>query len=266
LKQGVLFFWGVASALVVLPGYSQQAPALPSTNANRDQGLVLTGTVRDAQGHPLELVVVSMEGQPGGATTSAEGTFTLRLTLPVRSSAPVVLVARRLGYQPIRQTLRLPADATTPLTLAMQVDAKALRGVDVRARSAGADTREQVSLVQLDPQAAKVIPSPFGDFNAILKTLPGVVSNNELSSTYNVRGGNYDENLLYVNGFEVYRPFLVTQAQQEGLSFINPDLVQKVDFSTGGWQPKYGDKLSSVLDIQYSQPGGRRGPCRGALC
>jgi hypothetical protein len=239
--------------LVGLPVYGQQAPA-PPTPATRDQGLVLTGTVRDVQGQPLELVVVSIEGQPGGATTSAQGTFTLRLTLPVRSSAPVVLVARRLGYQPIRQTLRLPADANAPLTLAMQVDAKALRGVDVRARSAGADTREQVSLVQLDPQAAKVIPSPFGDFNAILKTLPGVVSNNELSSTYNVRGGNYDENLLYVNGFEVYRPFLVTQAQQEGLSFINPDLVQKVDFSTGGWQPKYGDKLSSVLDIQYKEP------------
>ncbi|MEJ7663460.1 MAG: Plug domain-containing protein [Hymenobacter sp.] len=106
----------------------------------------------------------------------------------------------------------------------------------VRGRGAGADQREQASLMQLNPQTAKVIPSPFGDFNAILKTLPGVVSNNELSSTYNVRGGNYGENLIYVNGFEVYRPFLVTQAQQEGLSFINPDLVQRVDFSTGGWQ------------------------------
>lgn len=213
---------------------------------------VLTGTVRDAQGQPLELVVVSLEGQPGGATTTAQGTFALRLPPPLRLNVPVTLVARRLGYQPLRQVVQLPAAG--PLSLVLQVDTKALGGVTVRGRAAGADQREQASLIQLDPQTAKVIPSPFGDFNAILKTLPGVVSNNELTSTYNVRGGNYDENLLYVNGFEVYRPFLVTQAQQEGLSFINPDLVQKVDFSTGGWQPKYGDKLSSVLDIQYKEP------------
>jgi hypothetical protein len=227
---------------------AQQAPAPPAAV----QTSVLTGTVRDAQGQPLELVVVGLEGQPGGATTDAQGSFTLRLLRPV--SGPAVLVARRLGYQTLRQPLRLPEAAGQPLRLALLADARALGGVTVRARAATADQREQASLVQLDPQTAKVLPSPFGDFNAILKTLPGVVSNNELTSTYNVRGGNYDENLLYVNGFEVYRPFLVTQAQQEGLSFINPDLVQKVDFSTGGWQPKYGDKLSSVLDIQYKEP------------
>ncbi|GAB3636001.1 carboxypeptidase-like regulatory domain-containing protein [Hymenobacter arcticus] len=232
---------------VAAPVLAQDAPAPAATDL-----LTLTGTVRDAQGQPLELVVVALEGQPGGATTNAQGGFTLRLTRAV--SGPVVLVARRLGYLPLRMPLTLPAAAGQPLRLALQPDTKALGGVTVRARSAGADQREQASLIQLDPRTAKVIPSPFGDFSAILKTLPGVVSNNELSSTYNVRGGNYDENLLYVNGFEVYRPFLVTQAQQEGLSFINPDLVQKVDFSTGGWQPKYGDKLSSVLDIQYKEP------------
>ena len=124
----------------------------------------------------------------------------------------------------------------------------------VAGRTDQADTREQVSITRIDPRSAKEIPSPFGDFNAILKTLPGVVSNNELSSTYNVRGGNYDENLVYVNGFEIYRPFLVTSAQQEGLSFINPDLVKQVEFSSGGWQPKYGDKLASVLSVDYKTP------------
>jgi hypothetical protein len=233
----------VASPALALAGPRQPAPA---------QTAALSGTVRDAQGQPLELVVVALEGQPGGATTNAQGEFTLRLLRPV--SGPAVLVARRLGYLPLRQSLRLPEAAGQPLRLTLQADARALGGVTVRARADKTDQREQASLVQLDPQTAKVLPSPFGDFNAILKTLPGVVSNNELTSTYNVRGGNYDENLLYVNGFEVYRPFLVTQAQQEGLSFINPDLVQKVDFSTGGWQPKYGDKLSSVLDIQYKEP------------
>jgi hypothetical protein len=250
LKQRVLLIWVLGSlAGVPRASYGQQAaPAGP-----RAAVLTLTGTVRDALGQPLELVVVSVEGQPGGATTTATGSFTLRLTRPVGEET-VVLVARRLGYQTIRQSLRLPTDASQPLRVVLQPDTKNLTDVTVRARAADADTREQASLIQLDPQTAKVLPSPFGDFNAILKTLPGVISNNELTSTYNVRGGNYDENLLYVNGFEVYRPFLVTQAQQEGLSFINPDLVQKVDFSTGGWQPKYGDKLSSVLDIQYKEP------------
>ncbi|WP_233635583.1 TonB-dependent receptor [Hymenobacter setariae] len=249
MKQRVLLIWVLGSlAGIHRVSHGQQVPAGP-----RAVLLTLTGTVRDAQGQPLELVAVSIEGQPGGTITTATGSFTLRLTKPA-GEEPLVLVARRLGYQPTRLPLQLPADAGRPLRLVLQPDTKTLTDVTVRARAADADAREQVSLVQLDPTTAKVLPSPFGDFNAILKTLPGVVSNNELTSTYNVRGGNYDENLLYVNGFEVYRPFLVTQAQQEGLSFINPDLVQKVDFSTGGWQPKYGDKLSSVLDIQYKEP------------
>ncbi len=251
MKQGLLLIFGVSGLLLAQPSHGQQAPA---AGAPRAQSLVLNGTVRDAQGQPLAFVVVSVEGQPGGATTAADGRFTLRLTLPGRPEAPLVLVVRHINYQTLRQPLRLPADAGQPLQLTLQPEAKALRDVTVRARAADADGREQVSLIQLDPRTAKVLPSPFGDFNAILKTLPGVVSNNELTSTYSVRGGNYEENLLYVNGFEVYRPFLVTQAQQEGLSFVNPDLVQKVDFSTGGWQPKYGDKLSSVLDIQYKEP------------
>ena len=242
----------VVSWLAAGPVRAQQVPAPAGPAAGP---AVLTGRVLDAQGQPLELVVISLEGQPGGATTTAEGTFALRLPPGTPPDATLTLVVRRLGYQPLRQVVRRPLAPGQPLRFVLQADTQAALGsVTVRGRGAGADQREQASLIQLNPQAARVIPSPFGDFNAILKTLPGVVSNNELSSTYNVRGGNYSENLIYVNGFEVYRPFLVTQAQQEGLSFINPDLVQRVDFSTGGWQPKYGDKLSSVLDVQYKEP------------
>src|SRR5450759_4012687 len=84
--------------------------------------------------------------------------------------------------------------------------------------------------------------------------MPGVASNNELSSQYSVRGGNYDENLVYVNDVEIYRPFLVRSGQQEGLSFLNPDLVSSISFSAGGFDAKYGDKMSSVLDIKYRKP------------
>lgn len=109
-------------------------------------------------------------------------------------------------------------------------------------------------ITTIDPEAIRRIPGANPGVENLLKTLPGVNSNNELSTQYSVRGGNYDENLVYVNGIEVYRPFLVRSGQQEGLGFVNSDLVQKVHFSAGGFQAKYGDKLSSVLDITYRRP------------
>ncbi len=106
---------------------------------------------------------------------------------------------------------------------------------------------------KIDTKAARNLPSAFGDFNKILLTLPGVTGNNELSSAYNVRGGNFDENLVYVNDIPVYRPFLANSGRQEGLSFINPDLVGDINFFAGGWDSKYGDKLSSSLNIDYKE-------------
>lgn len=106
----------------------------------------------------------------------------------------------------------------------------------------------------IDPEVIRKIPGANAGIENIIKTLPGVNSNNELSTQYSVRGGNYDENLVYVNEVEIYRPFLIRSGQQEGLSFTNTDLVQNVDFSAGGFQAKYGDKLSSVLDISYRKP------------
>ncbi|GAA4281777.1 carboxypeptidase-like regulatory domain-containing protein [Gaetbulibacter aestuarii] len=109
-------------------------------------------------------------------------------------------------------------------------------------------------ITSLDPETIRKIPGANAGVENLLMTLPGVSNNNELSTQYNVRGGNFDENLVYVNGIEVYRPFLIRSGQQEGLSFVNSDLVQNVDFSAGGFQAKYGDKLSSVLDITYKRP------------
>lgn len=114
--------------------------------------------------------------------------------------------------------------------------------------------REKISMVSIDPKKIEGLPNVSGSFEAILKTLPGVTSNSELSSQYNVRGGNYDENLIYVNDIEIYRPFLPRSGQQEGLSFIHTELVQNVKFSAGGFEARYGDKMSSVLDIKYKDP------------
>ena len=246
--------------LLVAPVVPALLPAL--AHAQQTARVLLTGTVRDAAGRPLEQVAVGVEGMPGGTSTDDRGRFALNVVRPL-SSKPPVLVIRRLGYRTERVVLDLSNQRE--LVLTMQEDSRALGNVTVRGRTDAADTREQVSILQLEPRTAKEIPSPFGDFSAVLKTLPGVASTNELTSTYSVRGGNYEENLVYVNGFEVYRPFLVTAAIQEGLSFVNPDLVNRIEFSTGGWQPKYGDKLSSVLDIEYKQPDRFEGSATASL-
>src|SRR6185312_6788608 len=112
--------------------------------------------------------------------------------------------------------------------------------------------RKETGLIKINPKSAITLPGATSGVEGVIKTLVG--SNNELTSNYSVRGGNYDENLIYINDFEIYRPYLIRNGQQEGLSFINPELVKNIDFYTGGFQAKYGDKMSSVLDIQYKKP------------
>lgn len=209
----------------------------------------MKGTVLDQNRQPLEMATVGVRGRTLGVQTDAQGRFSLK----VPAVEDLVLVVRFLGYKEQERTVRLQAGEEQVFDFVLEPDPQQLRQVDVRGKRED-DTREQVSVTRLDPTLTKTLPSAFGDFNMILATLPGVTSNNELSSTYSVRGGNYDENLVYVNGIEIYRPFLISAAQQEGLSFVNPDLVANVEFSSGGWQPKYGDKLSSVLNIQYKRP------------
>jgi hypothetical protein len=143
---------------------------------------------------------------------------------------------------------------------------KSLETVVVEGDKTTDEQRAQVSTIKIDPKIPKYLPSAFGDFNKILATVGlGVMSNSELSSQYTVRGGNFDENLVYVNDMEVYRPFLVRSGQQEGLSFVNPDMVSNIEFSAGGWQAKYGDKLSSVLAIKYKEPKKFKGSATAGL-
>ncbi|WP_161887808.1 TonB-dependent receptor [Pontibacter russatus] len=209
----------------------------------------ITGKVLNPARQPLELATVAVKGTTLATQTGPEGVFELR----VAAQQELVLLVRYLGYQELERTVQPQPGGTLHVELILQPDSQQLGTLDVRGKN-HQDTREQVSVTKLDPRDIKSLPSAFGDFNKVLVTLPGVTSNNELSSTYAVRGGNYDENLVYVNNIEIYRPFLITAGQQEGLSFVNPDLVADISFSSGGWQPKYGDKLSSVLNIQYKQP------------
>lgn len=148
----------------------------------------------------------------------------------------------------INQEVRIGAGDT--VLIQMQVDNLLLQQVDVSGQT---DNLPKNGLQRIEPLSVNEAATPFNEFNQLLTTLPGVVSNNELSSSYAVRGGNFDENLVYVNGMEIYRPFLVRAGQQEGLSFINPDLVGNIEFSAGGWEAKFGDKLSSNLLIDYKK-------------
>ncbi|HSI89838.1 MAG TPA: carboxypeptidase-like regulatory domain-containing protein, partial [Adhaeribacter sp.] len=193
-----LLFW-----LMALPGLAQQA--------------TVTGKVLTDQDQPLEMAAIGVKGTTTGTQTNDQGDF--KLTVPANQQ--ITLVVQYVGYKQQEVKLRLAEGEVRKLEITVLPDVKVLNKVVIHGRRQR-DTRDQPSIMKLDPRISRDIPSAFGDFNKMLVTLPGVVSNNELSSTYSVRGGNYDENLVYVNGIEIYRPFLGTNGQQEGLSFVNP--------------------------------------------
>ena len=203
------------------------------------------GKITNSDNEPLEDVSISILGSPQAPVyTNKKGEYTY--TIP--ADADVIIVFYSLGH--IREQRSIKVAAGEKLNMS-----KVLSFSNLIKEVVVSDERSRFSEVtRIDPLVITHIPTASQDFNAILFTLPGVSSRNELSSSYSVRGGNFDENLVYVNGIEIYRPFLVSSGQQEGLSFINPDLVSSVLFSAGGFEAKYGDKMSSVLDVQYRRP------------
>ncbi|MEL6537174.1 MAG: TonB-dependent receptor [Bacteroidota bacterium] len=225
--------------------------------AQEDTGLV-RGVVSDANG-TLAGVTVQVVGTGQGVVTNAEGRYNLPLKAGIRYS----LRFRYVGYRTQSLPISVEEGITYTLNVTMQEDTRVLRAVEIEGTQE--NDRETAGLYRLDPASAQSVPTPFQEFNRILVTLPGVVAPSELSSAYSVRGGSYDENLVYVNDMPVYRPFLIRAGQQEGLSFINSDLVGGIEFSAGGWEPRYGDKLSSVLNITYRRPTEFRAAASGGL-
>jgi hypothetical protein len=169
--------------------------------------------------------------------------------LVVPSNQEFVVDFSFIGYDSKRFKIILPPGDKKALDVVLTMKYTELKSVEIKDKQV-----RSYNYVRLDPKQAKLIPTLGGGIESMLKTLPGVSSANELSSQYSVRGGNFDENLVYVNGIEIYRPFLIRAGQQEGLSFINSTLVSGILFSAGGWDAKYGDKMSSVLDITYRKP------------
>ena len=203
----------------------------------------VAGIVLDENNKPVEGVNVSYQTKT--VNTDSNGFYSI--TVPANQK--VVLVFTHTSLKKNTVTLQLKPNENFEFHVIMNDKAEGLNEVVITSSK-----RRAQGITSVEPETIRKNPSAMPGVESVLKTFAGVNANNELSSGYNVRGGNYDENLVYVNEIEVYRPFLVRSGQQEGLSFTNTDMVQNVDFSAGGFQAKYGDKLSSVLDITYRKP------------
>ncbi len=214
------------------------------TNFLAAQNGTIKGVIKNEKGIPIENVSVSFEEK--GTTSNDKGEYQLQIP----SGKFITIIFSHLSHNTLNKRIRVSKNRTVYYSPKLSIKTEVIDSVIIE------NNRDKVQGIDnIDIKTVQNLPSANAGIESTLKNIGlGVSSNNELSTQYNVRGGNYDENLVYVNGIEVYRPFLVRSGQQEGLSFVNPDLAQNVRFSAGGFQAKYGDKLSSVLDITYRKP------------
>ena len=204
---------------------------------------IIKGTIKDSNKNTIEKV--SIEFGKTGTVSDENGNYQLRIPI----NEEVTLIFSHVSYRTLSK--KITARNRNGLRFSPTLVLKTEKIDEIFVKN---NKKDAQGIKTIDAKLAKVIIGPNAGVENVLMTLPGVSNNNELSTQYNVRGGNFDENLVYVNGIEVYRPFLIRSGQQEGLSFINSNMVQNINFSAGGFQAKYGDKLSSVLDITYRKP------------
>lgn len=208
------------------------------------QTATLKGVILDETNSPI--LNVNIKAGTYGTVTNANGFYLLEI--PANTDVSVEFT--HLSHKKVITKFNLKNGEDYEFNPVMSTSIEQIATVIITNKR----QKEVEGIISLKPETIRKIPGANAGVENLLLTLPGVSNNNELSTQYSVRGGNYDENLVYVNDIEVYRPFLVRSGQQEGLSFVNTDMVQNVDFSAGGFQAKYGDKLSSVLDITYKNP------------
>lgn len=208
------------------------------------QTFKLKGKVLDENGAPIELASITCISQ--GKATMADLKGQYELTLSIADS--VVIRYSMIGYQTKTRVLNKPRGTQT-------IQIRLSQNASIDEITVTQTRRQTTQTEQIDVKNAQMAPSATGNaVENLIQTQAGVSTHNEMSSQYNVRGGSFDENSVYINGIEVYRPLLVRSAEQEGLSAINPDMVEKIGFSTGGFEAQYGDKMSSALDITYKRP------------
>ncbi|MDP4216939.1 MAG: TonB-dependent receptor [Bacteroidota bacterium] len=229
---------------IVLPGLLALSLLTFQSLTAQKRSAFVSGKLLDENENPLPRTTVTILGRQSGVLTNDSGAFRIR----VPADKAFALIFSYTGYRTEQRNFLLNENEEERIVVRMEKGTRSLQEVIIT------DQRErtEAGLVKINPKNAINIPAPIGGIESLLKIFVG--SNNEMTSQYSVRGGNYDENLIYVNDFEVFRPYLVNNAQQEGLSFINPEMTRSVNFYTGGFQAKYGDKMSSALDIQYRRP------------
>ena len=210
------------------------------------QKVTFKGRVTDENHNPVEIASIGVLGEGKGTVADLNGYY----SLTCESKDSLTLVYSMMGYQTRKRTFKNPTDTLIVNVTLPSLDIS-LQQVEVVEHEKQMGGTQKIDM----PKKLRLQPSATGNaIEDLIKSQAGVSSHNELSSQYNVRGGNFDENSVYVNGIEVYRPLLIRAGQQEGLSFLNPDMVSAVSFSTGGFEAKYGDKMSSVLDVTYRKP------------
>ncbi|HUR67539.1 MAG TPA: TonB-dependent receptor [Chitinophagaceae bacterium] len=217
---------------------------LSALSFSQKKSAFVSGKVVDENENPLPNVTVTILGQTQGIATNDSGYFRIK----VAADRAFALVFTYAGKNPEQKNFLLSENEEETISIRMEKGEKTLEEVIVTDQR----ERREAGLIRPNPKTILNLPSAVTGVESLIKIFVG--SNNELTSQYSVRGGSYDENLIYVNDFEVFRPYLVRSGQQEGLSFINPEMIRTINFYTGGFQAKYGDKMSSVLDIQYKRP------------
>jgi len=204
---------------------------------------IIKGFVKDSDNNSIENVSVKFGST--GTTTNSSGFYQIRIPLDTNIS----LEFSHVGFKSLTKDFFTKKRNIIRFSPVLILENEVLEEVVIKN-----EIKDAQGITTFKAKDIERIPGANSGIETLLMTMPGVSNNNELSTQYNVRGGNFDENLVYVNGIEIYRPFLVRSGQQEGLSFVNSTMVQNINFSAGGFQAKYGDKLSSVLDITYRKP------------
>ena len=204
----------------------------------------ISGFIKDKNNNALEFVNVSIGTTNKGTVTNSKGFYKLKL----KANTPYKIIYSFIGYKTLVKEILLEKNQTKQISIILEPSTEQLKGVNVK------KDKLNNRFETLNTRKIKTITSVSGNVEHLISTFAGVSSQNELSSQYSVRGGSYDENMVFVNDIEIYRPILIRSGNQEGLSFLNSDLISSINFSTGGFAPKYGDKMSSVLDIKYKTP------------
>jgi hypothetical protein len=218
---------------------------LPPALSKAQVETYVQGTVRNGNGQRIPSVNIRIVNEFFGTMTNDSGFY--RLKIPAYKH--LIFQYSCIGYQSAVQSVQVNPGQRATVDVVLPLIIQTMPEVSI-----SSDIDRVSSLTRINIKDYDQLPNPSGNFESLIKTLPGVSSSNELSSQYSVRGGNFDENLVYVNDVEIVRPFLIRSGQQEGLSFINADMVQSVKFSAGGFEARYGDKMSSVLDVTYRKP------------